>query len=72
MLFGTGLLIYGYAYWWMGYSKGWKHFGMLDVPTSYTRIAVPLCGLFLIFQVAIIIYDQIKSILPGKKNGAFR
>jgi TRAP-type C4-dicarboxylate transport system permease small subunit len=67
MLFGTALLVYGYTYWWLGYSKGWKHFGMLDVPTSYTRIAVPICGLLLIFQVSFIIYGQIREVFSREK-----
>lgn len=67
-LFGLTILVYGYHYWWLGHSKGWKHFGMLDVPTSYTRIAVPLCGLFLVFQVIITLYDQLKILISGEKK----
>lgn len=53
------ICIYGYKYWWLGYSRGWRHFGMLDVPMSYTRIALPIVGLLLIFQFAITLYDRI-------------
>ena len=69
LLFGVSILVYGYRYWWLGYSKGWKHFGMLDVPTSYTRIALPVCGVLLVFQVLITIYEQVRALrAPGKKQ----
>lgn len=60
LLFGICILIYGFNYWWIGYLRGWRHFGMLDVPMSYTRIALPITGLLLTFQVAITIYDHIR------------
>lgn len=76
LLFGVCICVYGYKCWWLGYIKGWKHFGILDVPTSYTRIALPIAGLLLIFQVAITIYDQIKGLCSvgnakstAKENG---
>ena len=62
VLFGMSICIYGYKYWWIGYTKGWKHFGILDVPMSYTRIALPIAGLLLIFQVSIVMYDQIRAL----------
>jgi TRAP-type C4-dicarboxylate transport system permease small subunit len=71
-LFGTAILIYGYSYWWLGYSTRWKHFGILDVPTSYTRIALPLCGLFLVFQVLLTLYDELKMLISGRNNGVPR
>lgn len=61
LLFGLCICVYGYKYWWLGYSRGWRHFGMLDVPMSYTRIAFPIVGLLLLFQVSITIYDQIRA-----------
>jgi len=61
LLFGLCICVYGYKYWWLGYTKGWKHFDILDVPTSYTRIALPIAGLLLMFQVAITIHDQIRA-----------
>jgi len=62
VLFGVCICVYGYKYWWLGYIKGWKHFGILDVPTSYTRIALPIVGVLLVFQVSITVYDQIKAL----------
>ena len=59
-LFALCILIYGFNYWWIGYLRGWRHFGMLDVPMSYTRIALPITGLLLTFQVAIKTYDHIR------------
>lgn len=68
LLFGLCICVYGYKYWWLGYSRGWRHFGMLDVPMSYTRIALPIVGLLLLFQVSITIYDQIRALRSkGKK-----
>ena len=62
VLFGLCICVYGYKYWWLGYTKGWKHFGILDVPTSYTRIALPIAGVLLVFQVSITVYDQIRAL----------
>lgn len=59
LLFALCVCIYGYKYWWLGYSKGWKHFGMLDVPISYTRIALPIIGLLLVFQLVLTLYERI-------------
>jgi len=59
LMFALCICIYGYKYWWLGYSRGWRHFGMLDVPMSYTRIALPIVGLLLIFQFSITLYDRI-------------
>jgi len=68
LLFALFICVYGYKYWWLGYSRGWRHFGMLDVPMSYTRIALPIAGLFLVFQVALTIHDQIRALRSkGKK-----
>ena len=70
LLFGLCIFLYGYKYWWLEYSRGWRHFGMLDVPMSYTRIALPIVGLILIYQVAITIYDHIKALRSvGKDRG---
>lgn len=69
LLFALCICIYGYKYWWLGYSRGWKHFGMLDIPMSYTRIALPIVGLLLIFQFAIILYDHIGLLKSmGRRN----
>jgi len=59
LTFASCICIYGYRYWWLGYSKGWRHFGMLDVPMSYTRIALPIVGLLLVFQLVITLYERI-------------
>ena len=61
LLFGLCIGVYGYKYWWLGYCMGWKHFGLLDVPMSYTRIALPITGLLLVFQVAVTLYDEIRT-----------
>lgn len=61
LMFALCICIYGYHYWWMGFSRGWRHFGMLDVPMSYTRIALPIVGLLLVFQMVITLYDLIKA-----------
>jgi TRAP-type C4-dicarboxylate transport system permease small subunit len=58
LLFALCVCIYGYNYWWLGYSRGWRHFGMLDVPMSYTRIALPIVGLLLVFQLVITLYER--------------
>jgi TRAP-type C4-dicarboxylate transport system permease small subunit len=60
LLFALCIAVYGYKYWWIGYSAGWRHFGILDVPMSYTRIALPITGLLLVFQVAITIYHNFR------------
>lgn len=62
LLFALCVCVYGYKYWWLGYSRGWRHFGMLDVPMSYTRIALPVVGLLLVFQLIISLYDRIGSL----------
>jgi TRAP-type C4-dicarboxylate transport system permease small subunit len=67
-LFGLCVLIYGFNYWWIGYLRGWRHFGMLDVPMSYTRIALPITGLLLTFQVSITIYDSIRMLKSREKG----
>jgi TRAP-type C4-dicarboxylate transport system permease small subunit len=61
LLFGLAIGIYGYKYWWLGHCAGWNHFGILGVPMSYTRIAIPITGLLLVFKVAITIYDHIRA-----------
>jgi len=61
LLFALCIFVYGYKYWWLGFCRGWRHFGMLDVPMSYTRIALPIAGLILVFQVAITTYDYIRA-----------
>jgi len=59
LTFSVFICIYGYKYWWLAYSKGWRHFGMLDVPMSYTRISLPIVGILLVFQISIATYDNI-------------
>jgi TRAP-type C4-dicarboxylate transport system permease small subunit len=68
LLFGLCLGIYGYKYWWLSYCMGWKHFGLLDVPMSYTRIALPITGLLLVFQLAITIHDHIRAFRSKEKE----
>jgi TRAP-type C4-dicarboxylate transport system permease small subunit len=60
-IFALCIAVYGYKYWWMAYSRGWRHFGMLDVPMSYTRIAMPIVGILLVFQLIIRVHDHINS-----------
>jgi TRAP-type C4-dicarboxylate transport system permease small subunit len=59
LTFSILICMYGYKYWWLAYSKGWRHFGMLDVPMSYTRISLPIVGILLVFQTSIATYDSI-------------
>jgi len=68
LIFAFCICIYGYKYWWLAYSRGWRHFGMLDVPMNYTRIALPVVGLLLIFQFAITLYDRIKMLRSAEKD----
>ncbi len=66
-LFAGAVSIFGFQYWWMAYSRGWRHFGMLDVPMSWTRIAVPLTGLLLMLQVGLTLYDNISEITGSRE-----
>lgn len=56
LVFAVFVCVYGYKYWWLGYSRGWHHFGMLDIPMSYTRIAMPIAGAMLALIVVRGIY----------------
>jgi TRAP-type C4-dicarboxylate transport system permease small subunit len=60
-IFSIFISIYGYKYWWLAYSRDWRHFGMLDVPMAYTRIALPIIGILLIFQTFLSILDSLKA-----------
>jgi TRAP-type C4-dicarboxylate transport system permease small subunit len=62
LFFSLFICFYGYKYWWLGYSRGWRHMGMLDIPMSYTRIALPLTGILLFLLVLRSIYDRIGEI----------
>ena len=59
LVFAVFICVYGYKYWWLGYSRGWRHFGMLDIPMSYTRIAMPVAGVLLVLIIAKALYDKI-------------
>jgi len=59
LLFSVCICYFGYKYAWMAYSRGWRHFGMLDVPMIYTRIALAIVGAMLVFQVSIDLYDRL-------------
>jgi len=59
LLFGMCVCYFGYKYAWMAYARGWRHFGMLDVPMIYTRSALAIVGAMLVFQVSIDLYDRI-------------
>jgi len=61
-IFAIFVLIYGLKYWWLGYSRGWRHFGMLDIPMSYTRIAIPIIGFLLALFVLLSIYEKIHKV----------
>lgn len=50
---------YGYNYWWLAYSRGWNHTGSIDVPMSYTRLAIPVIGALLTLQTAFRAWDTI-------------
>ena len=56
--FAIFVSVYGYKYWWLAYSRDWRHFGMLDVPMAYTRIAMPIIGILLVFQTFLSILDS--------------
>lgn len=60
-VFGIFICVYGYKYWWLGYSRGWRHFGMLDIPMSYTRIAMPIAGFMLVILVSRALYEKIRD-----------
>lgn len=60
-VFALFVMVYGYKYWWLAYSRNWRHFGMLDVPMAYTRIALPMVGVFLVFQTMFSISDSFSS-----------
>ncbi|RLB02805.1 MAG: hypothetical protein DRG83_07985 [Deltaproteobacteria bacterium] len=72
LIFALFVCIYGYKYWWIAYSRGWRHFGMLDVPMAYTRVAVPIAGLLLVFQIAISTYEHIILLQSTKKGEKVR
>ena len=59
LLFSLCICYFGYKYAWMAYTRGWRHFGMLDVPMIYTRVALAIVGGMLVFQVSIDLYDRI-------------
>ncbi|HHE74595.1 MAG TPA: TRAP transporter small permease [Desulfobacteraceae bacterium] len=59
LIFAVFICVYGYKYWWLGYSRGWRHFGILDIPMSYTRIAMPIAGALLFLIVSKSIYEKI-------------
>ena len=59
LLFSICVCYFGYKYTSMAYLRGWRHFGMLDVPMIYTRIALAIVGGMLVFQVSIDLYDRI-------------
>jgi len=65
LIFAVFICVYGYKYWWLGYSRGWRHFGMLDIPMSYTRIAMPIAGALLILIVSKSIYEKIFKKMEG-------
>ena len=59
LIFAVFVCVYGYKYWWLGYSRGWRHFGMLDIPMSYTRIAMPIAGALLVLIVSRSLYERL-------------
>ena len=68
LTFSVLICIYGYKYWWLAYSKGWRHFGMLDVPMSYTRISLPIVGILMVFQTSIATYDNICHFFSSREE----
>jgi len=72
LLFSACICYFGSKYTWMAYARGWRHFGMLDVPMIYTRIALAVVGAMLVFQVSIDLYDRflvfIRAIRHGKSE----
>jgi TRAP-type C4-dicarboxylate transport system permease small subunit len=59
LLFSICVCYFGYKYTLMAHLRGWRHFGMLDVPMIYTRIALAIVGGMLGFQVSLDLYDRI-------------
>jgi TRAP-type C4-dicarboxylate transport system permease small subunit len=59
LVFAIFICVYGFKYWWLGYSRGWHHFGMLDVPMSYTRIAMPVAGALLVLIILKSVYEKL-------------
>jgi len=57
------LFYYGYNYWWLAYSRGWNHTGSIDVPMSYTRLAVPVIAVLLTLQTAFRAWNTIHSFI---------
>ena len=66
-LFAILICIYGYKYSWLAYSRDWRHFGMLDVPMIYTRIAIPIAGILMVLQIGITTFDNLRK-LKAKNN----
>ncbi len=71
LMFAFSLLvsIYGYKYWFIAFKNGWRHYGMLDIPMSYTRISLPIVGLFLVFQTSLATYDAIIRLRQQRTTG---
>lgn len=51
------MMVEGSRYFLESYRMGWKHYGNLYLPMSYTRSAVPLAGLFIALLLILKIYD---------------
>jgi TRAP-type C4-dicarboxylate transport system permease small subunit len=62
------LCYYGYNYWWLAYSRGWNHTGSIDVPMSYTRLAIPLIGALLSFQTAFRAWNAIRQFVSDNSS----
>jgi TRAP-type C4-dicarboxylate transport system permease small subunit len=63
------LFYYGLKYWWMAYSRGWNHTGSLDVPMSYTRLAIPLVAALLVLQAVFRARKAMRDVMAGGSQG---
>jgi len=69
LLFSLCVCYFGYKYSLMAYLRGWRHFGMLDVPMIYTRISLAIVGGMLVFQVSLDLYDRIGIFMKTLRQG---
>ena len=63
MMAFCGIMIWqGSRYFLEAYQMGWKHYGNLYIPMSYTRSAVPVGGVFIFILLILKTYDYILNL----------
>jgi len=62
MAFCGILIMEGYRYFLEAYQAGWKHYGNLYIPMSYTRIAVVVGGVSIFVLLILMTYDYVCSL----------